>query len=316
MISNSIKCLLICVLYIVCINAKYPQCANGTIWTPEPGTTWYWFLGEGVTTALVDSNPAQVYDFDLFYTPTSVIEYIHRLNRTMICYIDTAYEPNRPDSSQFTKEVIGKDMKGWPGQKWVDVRSDNVKEVMRNRLVLAWNKGCDAVEWDDVDSYKNNPGFDIAPSDQANFNVFLARITHDYNMSVGLKNDLDQIPMLVDYFDWALNEQCNQYKECDRLQPFVDDRKAVFGAEYEGSASSGCGGLNNRGFSWLYTNIDVNTPGTPCCRYKEPPCASVAYSCVQAPTVYPIFSAATSSLHLSTIHLTLYLLLVGLLCIC
>ena len=40
-------------------------------------------------------------------------------------------------------------------------------------------------------------------------------------MSVGLKNDLDQVPELVADFDFAVNEQCFQYEECDRLAPFI-----------------------------------------------------------------------------------------------
>ncbi|CAM5461747.1 Glycoside-hydrolase family GH114 TIM-barrel domain-containing protein OS=Streptomyces albaduncus OX=68172 GN=FHS32_003323 PE=4 SV=1 [Streptomyces griseoloalbus] len=38
-------------------------------------------------------------------------------------------------------------------------------------------------------------------------------------MAVGLKNDLDQIRGLVGDFDFAVNEQCAQYGECDRTHP-------------------------------------------------------------------------------------------------
>ena len=37
-------------------------------------------------------------------------------------------------------------------------------------------------------------------------------------MSVLQKNDNEQIPELLPYFDGALNEQCNQYKECTTKQ--------------------------------------------------------------------------------------------------
>ena len=39
---------------------------------------------------------------------------------------------------------------------------------------------------------------------------------------MGLKNDLDQVPQLLPYFDWALNEECMAYDECDLLAPFID----------------------------------------------------------------------------------------------
>ena len=38
-------------------------------------------------------------------------------------------------------------------------------------------------------------------------------------------------------FDWALNEECVQYQECDQLTPFIEAGKAVFGVEYQGDPS-------------------------------------------------------------------------------
>jgi hypothetical protein len=51
-------------------------------------------------------------------------------------------------------------------------------------------------------------------------------------LSVGLKNDLDQLEDLVDWFDWALNEECASFNECGRLTTFTDADKAVFHVEY------------------------------------------------------------------------------------
>ena len=36
---------------------------------------------------------------------------------------------------------------------------------------------------------------------------------------------------LVDDFDFAVNEQCHQYNECESLTPFTEQNKAVFNAE-------------------------------------------------------------------------------------
>jgi len=59
------------------------------------------------------------------------------------------------------------------------------------------------------------------------YNRKIAEWAHARNLSVGLKNDLDQIEDLVDDFDWALNEECFAYAECDLLLPFVEKNKAV-----------------------------------------------------------------------------------------
>lgn len=48
---------------------------------------------------------------------------------------------------------------------------------------------------------------------------------HSRGLSVGLKNDVDQIHSLVSHFDWALNEECVQYNECNKYQPFFDAGK-------------------------------------------------------------------------------------------
>jgi hypothetical protein len=40
-----------------------------------------------------------------------------------------------------------------------------------------------------------------------------------------LQNDIEQIPELVQYFDFAVNEQCFQYNECDKYQFFTSSNK-------------------------------------------------------------------------------------------
>ena len=52
-------------------------------------------------------------------------------------------------------------------------------------------------------------------------------------MSRGLKNDLDQIAKRVDYYDFAVNEQCIEYDECHLLAAFINNKKPVLNAEYE-----------------------------------------------------------------------------------
>jgi hypothetical protein len=43
----------------------------------------------------------------------------------------------------------------------------------------------------------------VTASDQLGYNRFIARLAHDRAMSVGLKNDLGQIPSLLTDFDFA-----------------------------------------------------------------------------------------------------------------
>jgi Glycoside-hydrolase family GH114 len=94
------------------------MCAPGTVWRPTPGTAFYWDLDTDISTADIESGSwAQVYDFDMSYITQDMVDLIHSINKTLLCYIDTAYEPYRNDSYKFTPEVLGNSMDGWPGQR-------------------------------------------------------------------------------------------------------------------------------------------------------------------------------------------------------
>jgi Glycoside-hydrolase family GH114 len=207
-------------------------------WIPSPTTTWQWQL----TTPVDQSVDAQLFDIDLFDNSASVVASLHDRGRHVACYLDAGtLEPGRPDSGDFPAAVIGKELPDWPGEHWLDVRRlDVLGPILERRLDLCRQKGFDAVEPDNVDAYANDSGFPLTADDQLRFNRFIASAAHARGLSVGLKNDLDQAAALQPDFDWALNEQCFQYHECDRLQPFVRAGKAVFVAEYELATASFC----------------------------------------------------------------------------
>jgi hypothetical protein len=73
----------------------------------------------------------------------------------------------------------------------------------------------------------------------------------------GLKNDLSQINILVDDFDFAINEQCWQYRECGRLRPFTEAAKAVFNVEYRLQRSEFCGKSIERGFGAIRKRLSL-----------------------------------------------------------
>jgi hypothetical protein len=141
-----------------------------------------------------------------------------------------------------------------------------VRTVMKRRLDLAVQKGCDGVEPDNVDGYTNGPGFSLSDSTQLDYNRFLANEAHARGLSIGLKNDLDQVPSLVGSFDWALNEECYRYQECGLLAPFINAGKAVFHVEYGGSslASTVCAATKPRGFSTLIKKLDLDAWRVAC----------------------------------------------------
>ena len=163
-------------------------------------------------------------------------------------------------AAQFPAAAIGDALDGWPGERWLDVRSAEVRALMEARLDVAVTRGCDGVEPDNVDGYANTTGFPLTAADQLDYDRFLATAAHARGLSVGLKNDLDQIDDLVGAFDWALDEECWAYDECDLLDPFVAAGKAVFQVEYgaAGLADTVCPQANAKDFDTLIKNLDLD----------------------------------------------------------
>jgi hypothetical protein len=225
-------------------------------WNPIPGTTWQWQL-QGNLDA---SYQVQMYDLDMFNTTATIIQQLHAQNAKVICYINVgAYENWRPDASSFPQVVIG-NSNGWPGENWLDIRRiDLLGPIMTNRFQMAQSIGCDGVEPDNVDGYENDSGFPLVYDDQITYNKWIAQQVHSLQMSVGLKNDLDQITDLIDDFDWALNEQCFEYQECDTLTPFISASKAVFQTEYNLDVSQFCPEANQMHFSSIKKDLDLDS---------------------------------------------------------
>jgi hypothetical protein len=207
-----------------------------------------------------------MYDIDLFDVPQAVMDELHDDGRIVICYFSAgSYEEWRPDAGDFPDVVLGDPLDDWPGERWLDIRRiDLLAPIMTARMDLAVQKGCDGVEPDNVDGYANDSGFALTAEDQLTYNTWLAAEAHQRGLSIGLKNDLDQIPQLLPYFDWALNEQCFQYDECELLLPFVDAGKAVFGVEYEGDPADFCPQANAYDFDWLFKDIDLGPDQLAC----------------------------------------------------
>lgn len=220
-----------------------------------PGTAWQMQLTGNIDTSI----DADVYDIDLFDVPATTISRLKAQGRSVICYFSAgSWENWRPDAAAFPESVKGRS-NGWAGEKWLDARNLQVLgPIMEDRIDLAVAKGCDGIDPDNVDGYSNNTGFSINYAQQLAYNRFLANYAHSRGLIVALKNDLDQVEDLVDYFDFAVNEECFQYDECDLLLPFVRNNKAVFGIEYSGDVSRFCPTANASNFDFQKKNLDLD----------------------------------------------------------
>ncbi len=206
---------------------------QGDWYQPPVGVSWQWQLFVDDEYQLNTSYDVTIYNIDLFDTPASTINSLQDSGHRVVCYFSAgSWEDYRRDRDQFTSDELGKTLDGWPAERWLDIRSPNVQHIMTQRLDLAAAKGCDAVEPDNVQGYLEETGFDISGEDQLAYNRFIANQARLRGLGVALKNSLEQVEALVDYFDFSINEQCFQYNECDQLMPFIEAGKPVLHAEY------------------------------------------------------------------------------------
>lgn len=216
---------------------------------------------------------------DLFEAPDSALATLSARGTRVVCYFSAgSLEDWRPDASAFPEGLVGKPLIGWEGESWLDIRQPRLRPIIEGRLDLAVARGCDGVDPDNVDGFANPSGFPLSFDDQLAFNRWLAGAAHRRGLAIGLKNDLDQIPALVDDFDWQVNEQCAQYDECVALLPFTERNKPVFGFEYPGEttqpladrADEICADANRLGFDTLVKLYDLTAPRVVCRMWAGP----------------------------------------------
>jgi hypothetical protein len=207
-----------------------------------------------------------IYNLDLFDTEKADITRLRERGIFVMCYFSAgSFEDWRPDAGQFPPQVLGKAMENWAGETWLDIRQiDLLNPIMESRLDLAVEKGCDGVDPDNVNGYTNDTGFPLTYEDQIAFNIFLSQAAHQRGLKIGLKNDIEQIPDLLPYFDWELNEECFSFDECELLLPFIEAGKPVFVIEYETPAGEFCPRANELKFNAIQKNWELDAFRVSC----------------------------------------------------
>jgi hypothetical protein len=233
---------------------------TGGRWIPGKNLTWYWQLAGTVD----PSKAVAAYDIDGVDNGTAVLQTLHGQGKKVICYVSAGtYEPGRPDSTQLAP-YGGNGVSGWPGEKWLDIRQQGVRDVMAARIRMCADKGFDGLEPDNVDGYSNASGFPLTAADQLSYNRFLADTAHAAGLAVFQKNDGDQAAALEPSFDGVVTEECNQFGECGAFAPYLRDGKPVVNAEY-GSSTSFCAADNAAGI--MGARFDLGLAGNtfqPC----------------------------------------------------
>ncbi|KAF9765566.1 hypothetical protein IL306_002138 [Fusarium sp. DS 682] len=210
-----------------------------SLWQPKVGTPWQIILSEvvkipkGGVKSMTPDVP--IWDMDLFENSKSTITAMQKAGKKVICYFSAgSWENWRKDKGQFPEKDLGKVMDGWPDERWVNISSPAVRAIMAQRIKLAVEKGCDAIDPDNMDGYskQNDNGLSLTEEDTILYVQFLSAEAAKYNMVMGMKNGGDVTQEVLPFVAFCINESCIQYSECDLYQPYIEAGKPVFNIEY------------------------------------------------------------------------------------
>lgn len=238
------------------------QLGRNVTWRPKVGASWQIILNAGIdvgAAGALSSPEVDVYDVDMYENDAATLRTLHEAGKRVVCYFSAgSYEDWRADKGDFRDEDLGSPLRGWRGERWLKLTSESVRDIMRRRVRYAADKGCDAIDPDNVDGYvsvwrrkslprrpadgdgqQNSNGLGLTAADSVSFVSFLADEAARYNMSVGLKNAGSIVPQVLGRVDFGVNEQCVAKKECATYAPFVAAGKPIFHIEYPSGAAGG-----------------------------------------------------------------------------
>ncbi|KAI4726634.1 endo alpha-1,4 polygalactosaminidase [Aureobasidium sp. EXF-10728] len=242
--------------------------ANTTpLWQPLPGTPWQIVLSSPIDATKALLPALSVYDIDMYGNSAATIQLMHLQGIKVICYFSAgSWEIYRPDAWRFPLQDIGNDLSGWPGEKWLNTESQTVRSIMADRIKMAAEKGCDAVDPDNMDGFEINTGFSLTAGTALNYLSFLSLTAASYNMAIGLKNAGTIAANATCLVEFSIIESCIAQGQCDIYQNFIAAGKAVFQIEYPlgapGAVSSqalaqSCKTKGNVGYSEVIKDKDL-----------------------------------------------------------
>lgn len=254
---------------------------------PPVNTSWQWQLNpDAKQTSINTSIVADMYDIDGYANDASVVTTLkslpgsHVASRGVTCYITAGTLENwRPDSEDLSPEVLGNPYTGFTDERWIDVRAITLmRPWLEAKMDMCKAKGFDAIEFDNVDGWEpaNKTGLNITAEDEIAFITYMANAAHQRGLTMAHKSNVEQVPAVLPYVDFAVVEECFVNKECTRADPntdgqygyddFINAGKPVFEVEYKkySPTNNVCARANALGFSTLYKHVALDSYRVAC----------------------------------------------------
>lgn len=159
----------------------------------------------------------------------------------------------------------------WPDEFVLDTSTFDQRTAIAERIGAGLqecaDKGYDAVELDNLDSYTRSEGR-LSLVDNVELAAMLVKRSHGLGMLVGQKNAAEESATFKDIgFDFAVAEQCVEFDECADYADAYGG--AVLAIEYpeESGAGDPCS-ATNRPASTVLRDRDLTMPGDPAYVYR------------------------------------------------
>ncbi|MEU5313847.1 endo alpha-1,4 polygalactosaminidase [Streptomyces sp. NPDC021562] len=241
--------------------------------TTDAGTT------SGSPSAKVSAPPAHAgvdYQLGGAYTPPKGVLVVSRDHTASpaaglynICYVN-AFQAQPDAQKEWDADLLLRDGSGkvvmdddW-GEAMLDIGTPG-KRARIAKKVDGWidecaDKGFDAVEPDNYDSYTRAPHGLLTAADAEAFQTLLARHAHARHLAVAQKNTLELAKDRKRVgLDFAVVEECGQYDECGSYVDAFGDHVIV--VEYtEKGMRKACAGWGDR-ISVVRRDLDVTPAG-------------------------------------------------------
>jgi hypothetical protein len=134
------------------VNTKVVRQEANSVWQPEVGAKIQMMISAvpKIDDSLVPRD-VPIFDVDLFEAPASTIRALHEKGIKVICYFSAGTGENwRSDYSKFQPSDLGAGLPDWQGEKYLNLRSDNVVRIMQARIKKAADIGCDGIDPDNM----------------------------------------------------------------------------------------------------------------------------------------------------------------------
>ncbi|KAK1749703.1 glycoside hydrolase superfamily [Echria macrotheca] len=230
---------------------------------------WQIEIQNTLSTSAAVTPSVPVWDVDLFHVARTpkIIDTLRSQNKNVfiICYFNAGLvqksdcDYNTTWDTPAYRGLLGNVWPEFPNERWINIRNETARTLIKKRITLARDLGCDAADPDNIDGYgvdnddsrtgNKKTGWNLQPEDDIEFMRVLSKHAHNlttlrgYTMLIGQKNAPEIGPTLLkeSLVDFAVLEDCKGLRDkdadvfCDQFQPFIAAGKPVLSIEYPAS---------------------------------------------------------------------------------